>query len=242
MKGFKGFDKDLKCRDMQYEVGKEYKFGDKLEMCNSGFHFCQKITDVHEYYNLKQSRICEIEAIGEIITDKNKSVTNHIKIIRELSKLEILELVNNGKDNTGLFNSGSRNSGNWNSGDLNSGSRNSGDRNSGDLNSGNFCSCDNSAGLFMSKRISYEAFNKSLSEQEYNKITNSNGYSICKRFQLVRYRVRTKTGKFGDYRYLPYKKSWKIFWNNLTFTERNLVRKMPHIDKAVFEEITGVKL
>ena len=38
MIGYKGFDKDMKCRGFQYEVGKEYK-EDKAEICESGFHF-----------------------------------------------------------------------------------------------------------------------------------------------------------------------------------------------------------
>ena len=96
--------------------------------------------------------------------------------------------------------------------------------------------------MFMTKKISYEAFNKAFSEEEYTEITNSEGFRICQNFRLVKFRVRTQTGKFGDYRYMSYKASWKVFWNNLSFAERNEVRKILHIDKTVFEEITGVKL
>ena len=37
--GFKGFDKDLKCRDYQYEVGKKFEEEGKIEACSNGFHF-----------------------------------------------------------------------------------------------------------------------------------------------------------------------------------------------------------
>ena len=94
----------------------------------------------------------------------------------------------------------------------------------------------------MSKRIAFEAFNKLLTEGEYNELVESEGYAVCQKFRFVKYRVRAKTGKFGDYRYMSYKRSWRVFWNGLTFNERNAVRKMPHLDKAVFKEITGVKL
>ena len=189
-----------------------------------GFHFCKDVPSINGYYTLKDSRVCEVEAIGKVISESegDKSVTNHIKILRELSRQEIFSLANIGKDNTGI--------------------NNSGDSNSGHSNSGSFCSCNNSAGLFMSKHISYEAFNKLLTESEYNTLTDSLGYAICCGFKLVRYRVRTETGKYGDFRYMSYKASWRVFWNNLTFAERNAVRNMPYIDKGVFEEITGVKL
>lgn len=38
MKTFKGFDKDLRCRGFQYEVGKTYKCNGKIELCSNGFH------------------------------------------------------------------------------------------------------------------------------------------------------------------------------------------------------------
>ena len=224
MKGYKGFDKDLRCKGFQYEIGKEYLTDEK-----PSFHFCANLKDVHGYYNLGGSRICEVEALGDIVTGGDKCVTNRIKIVRELGGEEVLSLANTGKNNTGFLNSG----------DYNSGDNNSGYRNSGNSNSGSFNSCNNSAGLFMSERISYEAFNKTLTEKEYEELKNSEGYNICLRFRLIKYRIRKKTGKFG---YMSYKNSWRVFWGGLSFAERNAVRKMPHLDKAVFEEITGVKL
>ena len=140
MKGYKVFNPDWTCRDMQYEVGKSYEMEEKPAICERGFHFCEKAVDCFEYYKFdSNNKVAEIEAYGELDfeEDVNKHCTNKIKIIRELTWHEVLDLVNTGKDCTG-----SRNSGNWNSGDCNSGSRNSGNWNSGNWNSGN-CNSDN---------------------------------------------------------------------------------------------------
>ena len=66
MKGYKGFDKDLKCRDMQYEVGKTYE-EDEAKLCKKGLHFCEAPLDVFGYYAPVDSRYCEVEADG--VTD-----------------------------------------------------------------------------------------------------------------------------------------------------------------------------
>lgn len=91
MKGYKVFDKDLSCKSLQYEVGKTYEMVDHPLLCMKGFHFCQNVNDVFMYYS-KFSRMCEVEAIGEIITEKNKSVTNKIKILREIVGKELSKI------------------------------------------------------------------------------------------------------------------------------------------------------
>ena len=91
MRGYKAFNKDLSCRNFQYEVGKTYEMVDHPLLCMKGFHFCQNVNDVFNYY-LKFSRICEVEALGETITENNKSVTNKIKILREIVGKELSKI------------------------------------------------------------------------------------------------------------------------------------------------------
>ena len=61
IKAYKGFDKDLKCRDFQYEIGKTYE-EPTAELCNSGFHACEYPLDVFAYYATgDMSRYCEVD-------------------------------------------------------------------------------------------------------------------------------------------------------------------------------------
>ena len=61
MKMYKGFDKNLKCRDFQYEIGKTYE-EPTADLCKSGFHACEYPLDVLEYYAPgDMSRYCEVD-------------------------------------------------------------------------------------------------------------------------------------------------------------------------------------
>ena len=68
---YKGFDKDLKCRGFQYEVGKEYELpkGKLPNVCSNGFHACESPLEVFSYYfkdeNANLLRFCEVEQSGE---------------------------------------------------------------------------------------------------------------------------------------------------------------------------------
>ena len=139
VKGFKGFDKELKCRGFQYEIGKIYQTDKSINLCDWGFHFCRNLFDVNKFYDFsnEDNKFCEIEAIGKIIDGNDKSVTNKIKIVREISKDELMEFANIGKKNSGYCNTGDCNTGNCNTGDCNTGDRNTGNCNTGDCNTGN---------------------------------------------------------------------------------------------------------
>ena len=137
MKGYKVFNSDWTCRGFQYEVGKTYEHEGEIKLCGSGFHYCRKLIDCFKYYTFDhKNKVAEIEALGLIKSDGKKSVTDKMKIVKELTWYEVLDLVNLGHSNTGYSNSGNWNSGNCNSGNWNSGNWNSGDCNSGDCNSG----------------------------------------------------------------------------------------------------------
>ena len=149
MQGYKVFDPDWKCRGFQYKVGETFEEDVTPSCCNQGFHFCTELKDCFNYYSFDpNNKVAEIEALGEIDAeaDGSKHCTNKIKIVREITWEEVLQMVNMGKACTGLCNSGDCNSGDWNSGNRNSGDWNSGNRNSGDWNSGDCNSGDWNSG------------------------------------------------------------------------------------------------
>ncbi len=64
---YKGFDKDLKCRGFQYEIGKTYEHTGQVVACKSGFHACTDPWDVLKYYVLLDgNRFATVTARGEV--------------------------------------------------------------------------------------------------------------------------------------------------------------------------------
>ena len=92
MKCFKGFDKDLKCRDFQYEIGKEYT-EETADICNCGFHACEFPMDVFGYYPPSDSRYCEVEleANDQKLSDDSKRVGKKISVKAEIGIAGIIK-------------------------------------------------------------------------------------------------------------------------------------------------------
>ena len=85
LKAFKGFDKRLRCRGFQYEVGKVYQ-EPVAELCNKGFHACENPLDTFRYYPPTDSRYCEVEIDdnGQRNSDDSKVCGKEIKIGAEI--------------------------------------------------------------------------------------------------------------------------------------------------------------
>ena len=152
MKAYKGFNKNLKCRDFQYEIGKEYK-EKKATVCDCGFHSCLSPIDVLGYYppadargNL--NRFCEVEIPEEMdkSDDDSKVATKSIKINAEIGLkglveagvnfiLEKVNWENSREANTGNY-SAATNTGNY------SAATNTGDQ-SAATNTGNYSAATN---------------------------------------------------------------------------------------------------
>ena len=75
MKMYKGFDKNLKCRNFQYEIGKTYT-EDKAELCNAGFHACEHPLDCLNYYKPGESRYCDVDL--DDVTDEHKDDSKRV--------------------------------------------------------------------------------------------------------------------------------------------------------------------
>ena len=64
---YKGTDKDMKCRGMQYELGETKKDDGAVRCGNKGFHSCEVPFDVLKYYPMRDgNRFFEAEAGGII--------------------------------------------------------------------------------------------------------------------------------------------------------------------------------
>ena len=155
--GFKVFNPDWTCspngNTKQYACPGKFEEEGELNICGHGMHFCQIAADCFNYYSFDSSnKVAEVIAYGDVRTDGNKSCTDKLEIVREITWDEVLRIVNLGKNctgfcntgdcntgdrNTGDRNTGNCNTGNCNTGNCNTGNRNTGNRNTGDRNTGN---------------------------------------------------------------------------------------------------------
>ena len=255
VKGFKAFDKNMKCRGMQYEVGKEYTMEELPIPCERGYHFCKSISDCYDYYEMSEdTRICEIEAFGKVATDDEvKFCTNGIRIVAEIANPR--EASNSGSSNSGYRNSGDwnsgyrnsgyRNSGDWNSGDWNSGDRNSGDWNSGYRNSGVFCTAKNPKIKFFDKDsdLTYEDWWNSRARRIMEGCPYSYSDFICSEdmtddekenhpeYKTIGGFIKTFVVTSTD------KQTW---WDKLSEDDKQTIFNLPNFDAEKFKSCTGI--
>lgn len=104
VKGYKATDKNMKCRDYQFELGKQHDMpaDEPIAMCSSGFHFCDKLNKTYKYYNIQDgNRYFEVKALvrrwkkdGYYVTEQrdDKMVAKSIILTRELTIDEIFDV------------------------------------------------------------------------------------------------------------------------------------------------------
>ena len=93
MIGYKGFDKDFKCRNMQYEVGKTY-IEKEAKLCEKGLHFCENPLDVFTYYSPNDGKFAEIEAddVSPETGDDSKRVAKKLTVKTEINLFKLVKL------------------------------------------------------------------------------------------------------------------------------------------------------
>lgn len=90
MEGYKGFDSDMSCKGMKYEVGKTYEHKGEVTACRSGFHLCQKAIDVLWHYppfgdNGDFARYGHVKGEGMSSEREDKIAFEKLTVLGELS-------------------------------------------------------------------------------------------------------------------------------------------------------------
>ena len=240
VKGYKVFNSDWTCRNYQYEVGKTYEHNGNIELCGSGFHFCQKASDCFNYYSFdSHNKVAEVEALDLVETKNYKSVTNKLHIIREVPWSELLNIVNEGTDCTGLCNTGDCNTGN-----KNTGNRNTGNWNTGDWNTGWFSTITPTIDLF-EKHTNLTRDDvldiKGIQVLNWN---YENNWWIYETNMTDEEKENNPTYKTtgGYLKTIPFKEACILMWNNLDEEDKQSVKDIPNFNAEIFFKITGINV
>jgi len=148
MKGYKVTDRDMKCKNYQFKLGKihELENDNPLVLCKNGFHFCEQPSGPWSYYS--KGRLFEVEAY-DILDSNFEPGTNYKRVCRKIKLVKEIHIkgdyntgdyntgdYNTGDYNTGYYNTGNKNTGHYNTGHYNTGYYNTGNRNTGNGNTG----------------------------------------------------------------------------------------------------------
>lgn len=221
--GYKGFnvkeDGTLYCRDMTFKVGDMAEVKGPLVICKNGIHFCWNLNDVNDYYNLRDSVICEVEPLGEIVADIDgkKCCTNKLKIKRMLTKEEVLKISNTGNENTGYINSG-------------------------DCNSGFFNENENKCYIF--DKLSDMTVLQFRNSRFYEAL-NSVPFILTEWVEYTEEEKKADKAKalIGGYlKKYEYKEACKTWWDKLSDKNKKIIQEIPNFDAEKFYRITGIRI
>ena len=195
--------------------------------CKRGFHFCRKLIDCFKCYRFdSKNKVAEIEAMGAIDKRDSKFCTNKIKIIRELTWYEVLDLVNTGNKNTG-----NSNTGDWNITDFSTGCFNTKEEKIRLFNKRSnwtyrdwryssardlMCDCPYTKTVWINEKYMTD------SEKEENPTWKCSGGYL-------------KINEVTD-------EDRQAWWDNLDDEEQEEIKSLPNFDKEIFKEITGIEV
>ena len=243
VKGYKVFKPDWTCSPRgnrkQYSCPGVFKEEVELIPRERGMHFCKKASDCFNYHSFDPANhVAEVIARGTVMEDGDKCCTDHLEIVREIPWAELLTIVNEGKDCTGLCNTGNRNTGN----------RNTGDWNTGDWNKSSF-----NTGCFNTEEETIRLFNKP-SSWTYRDWFNSRACYLLDRIpknvvkwvcsenmtdeEKAEYPSHETAG--GYLKVLDEPDCAALWWGTLDDADKQTIMSIPNFDKAVFKEITGI--
>ena len=271
MKGYKVFREDWTCRDKQYTCPGEFEEDVEPSVCAYGMHFCTKASDCFRYYDFNPNfHVCEVEAYGDVDEGDDKCCTNKLRIIREISWNEVLQIVNTGKNctglcntgdwntgnrNTGDWNTGNRNTGDWNTGDRNTGDWNTGNRNTGNRNTGDWNAASFSSGCFCTGDQKILMFNKPSEwtlrdwwDSEARYLLNGIQKNVVEWVYAENMTEEEKAAHpehetTGGYlKVLDESECAQMWWDALSQERRKIIMDLPNFDAEIFRECTGIKI
>ena len=216
MIGYKAFDENLKCRGFQFEVGKTYETGrakEDLRLCsNTVFHFCRELHRIENVsdYCISKSRVCEVIAEGDVVTDGDKYGTNKLFILREIPSEELNK-----------YNS-----------------RNSGDRNSGDWNSGFFNTNSPLVRIF-NKETNVPRNDIDFPSFLYFDLTVWVSHDTATDEEKEAHKFDIETCG-GFTKAISYKKAFRLAWDKASKKEHKKLLKLPNWNNEIFMEISGI--
>lgn len=162
---------------------------------------------------------------------------------------------NTGNNNTGNYNTGNCNTGNCNTGNYNIGNCNTGDCNTGDWNTGDWNKSSLNTGCFNTVEQKIMLFNKP-SDMTYREWMDSNARYLLKQMpkstvrwifsadmtdeEKAEHQTHETTG--GYLKVLDEAESSQEWWNNLSDSDKDIIKSIPNFDSDIFEECTGIKV
>lgn len=248
--GYKAFYQDKKglycqpCtngKKYRYKEGEICEIKGELKICKNGIHFCENLKDVFDYYPLVQwVKVYKVEILGDVIKKDNKSCTNKLKILEEVTFEEIVNR-SNGVNNSDGVNDSFGVNGSDGVNDSDGVNRSNGVNCSfGVLN----CKGVSNALFLTDKKETYSIFGTEVSKIRYKEV-KTEFYNLLKGWRPTFNNLKSLYLKFGsEWKLTPIQNAEEIqkeeAWKDMPIAAIKYVMSLEEFDKDMFFKITSI--